>query len=708
MATAGSIVIDLLLKSGSFETDTKRAAKNLDDLNKQAKIVGAAIGGAFVAGTAALAYFVKQSIDTMDEMSKLAQSTGTTVEAISSLAYAADLSGVSNQDLGSALSKLTKNMSDAAKGTGEAQAGFKALGISVTDANGNLKSSDAVLSEIADKFAGYKDGAEKTALAVNLFGRAGAQLIPLLNSGADGLAEMEAEAKRLGIAFDKDAAEAAEKFNDSLTRLNAVKKGFIDQVTAAALPAMNAFTQALIDATTKSDGLGESTGKLVHNSGLTDWVNDVAVGLARIADVAVFVAKSIDTVASSFAAVTADVKLALAASAKDNSGITEFLDPDAAKKQTDEYAAVLADRNKTVEDANKKLADLWNYQGNRFEQAVLKGINSPADAGTMPTIKTTAPAIVDPQAGARKAQIDDGQKLIDQLQKQIDLTGDLTERQKLQIQIQQGYVTFNTQSQALALADTLDFIKQQNDAYEQTQKTLKDLAKVNQDTTDDMGQFAVQAARNIQSSLGDGLYDILSGNFDNIGQSFANTILRMVADAESAQLAKALFGDYDKSGQIGGLIGGAVASIFGAGISSSQSGTLAGITNVGPATGDVSGLSYTSRPFADGGYTGPGGRNDVAGVVHAGEYVINAQSTRKLGMGFLGRLNGYADGGYVGNPPSSSGGPNVQVNVTNESGSPVAASQSTARFDGEKMVIDILLKDKRKNGPVSRAFAGAR
>jgi len=55
--------------------------------------------------------------------------------------------------------------------------------------------------------------------------------------------------------------------------------------------------------------------------------------------------------------------------------------------------------------------------------------------------------------------------------------------------------------------------------------------------------------------------------------------------------------------------------------------------------------------FAEGGYTGPGGKNQPAGIVHAGEYVINAESTRKLGLDFLDRLNGYADGGYVGLPP---------------------------------------------------------
>lgn len=701
MATAGSIVIDLLMNTGSFETDTKRAAKNLQELNKQAQIVGAAVGTAFVAGTAALAFFVKQSIDTMDAMSKLAQQTGTTVESISALSYAASLSDVSQEQLGDAISRLTKNMSDAARGTGEARAGFAALGLSVTDANGNLKSSDTVLSEIADKFASYKDGAEKTALAVNIFGRAGAQLIPLLNSGADGIADLEAEATRLGITLDTKTAQAAEAFNDSLTKLGATWTGLGNRLAAAALPALNGFTQALIDATTETDGLSESTGRLVNDSGLKGWVDSVAVGLARVADVAVFVGKTIDTVAGSFRAVAADVELTLARIGKDNSGITAFFDPEAAKKQNDELAAATADRNKIVEDANKKLADLWNYQGNRFEQAVLKGISPQADAGTLPTVKATAPALPDLSKG--KKQIDDGQKLIDQLQQQIDLTGELTERQKLQIQIQQGYVTFQSQSQedqALALADTLDFIKQQNDAYEETQKVLKDLSKVAQDVEDDMGQFAIQAARDIESALGDGLYDILTGNFNDIGTAFANTVLRMVANAQAAQLSKALFGDFDKTGSIGGLIGSAFGSFFGA------SGSISGGSNAATtnAIGSFDGLSY----YAEGGYTGPGGKMDPAGVVHAGEFVVNAASTRKLGLGFLNRLNGYADGGYVGSPPPSSGGPNVQVNVVNQSSSNVEATQSDARFDGERYIINVLLKDKQKNGPVSRAFSGGR
>ncbi|MBO1765165.1 hypothetical protein JQN64_28765, partial [Escherichia coli] len=85
-------------------------------------------------------------------------------------------------------------------------------------------------------------------------------------------------------------------------------------------------------------------------------------------------------------------------------------------------------------------------------------------------------------------------------------------------QISIGSVQFRTQAQeeqALASAQTLDFLEKEAAAYQENQERLKELAKVSQDTSDQMSEFAVQAARNIETSLGDGLYDLLSGNFDN-------------------------------------------------------------------------------------------------------------------------------------------------------------------------------------------------
>lgn len=208
----------------------------LDTAFSRLPFFGTALVGGL--GGGAISAAIKGTIDDFDSLAKAAQKVGTSVESLSALRYAGELSGISFDSISTGLKKLSVNAADAAKGTGDAKDAFRALGVSVTDAAGALKSPEALLGEIADKFAGFEDGATKTALAVKLFGRAGADLIPMLNGGARGLAEMRGEAEAFGIIIGGDAAKAAERFNDNLTRMgqaiNALKislaSGVVDKL----------------------------------------------------------------------------------------------------------------------------------------------------------------------------------------------------------------------------------------------------------------------------------------------------------------------------------------------------------------------------------------------------------------------------------------------------------------------------------------------
>jgi hypothetical protein len=184
----------------------------------------------------------KDAIDAADQINKMSQKVGVSVESLSTLKYAAELSDVSLESLGTGLKKLSVNMLDTQTGTGEAKDAFKALGISVTDTRGNLKGTEDVLLELAERFSGMEDGAGKTALAVKLFGRAGAELIPFLNQGRSGIAALTAEAEKLGIKMSGETAKAAETFNDNLTSLRTAVDG-----TARAM--VNPLLPALIDIT---------------------------------------------------------------------------------------------------------------------------------------------------------------------------------------------------------------------------------------------------------------------------------------------------------------------------------------------------------------------------------------------------------------------------------------------------------------------------
>jgi hypothetical protein len=247
-AVVGALRVDLGLNSAEFSAGLKKASAGLGNFAKAAGIGLAAVATAAAAAGTALGYAVKSSIDNADQMGELAQSVGVSVEALTSLGYAAQMSGTNTDTLATALRKLSQNMLTVAQGsTGPVATAFNALGVSVQNANGTLRSSDEVLVDVAAQFARMEDGATKTALAVQLFGRSGAELIPFLNQGREGIGALTAEADRLGITISSTTANAAGEFNDTLDRLSATFVGVINQITAGVLPALNQFGAKLAD-----------------------------------------------------------------------------------------------------------------------------------------------------------------------------------------------------------------------------------------------------------------------------------------------------------------------------------------------------------------------------------------------------------------------------------------------------------------------------
>lgn len=245
MAALGKLVVNLSANIAEFSSAMDKAAytaaNRMQAIEKSAMAAGAIIGTALVAGAGALANELRKFADAADETNKAAAKIGVGVEELQKLQYAAELSGVSSEALQTAMGKL-------AKGAADGSDAFKAMGIEVKQSDGTLKGTNTLMAEVAEKFAGYKDGAEKTALAQELFGKSGRDLIPLLNSGADGLAAMGEEAAALGIVFDSNTGRAAEAFNDNLTRLGKVKDGLIAKIASGMLPMMENLTSRLVEA----------------------------------------------------------------------------------------------------------------------------------------------------------------------------------------------------------------------------------------------------------------------------------------------------------------------------------------------------------------------------------------------------------------------------------------------------------------------------
>lgn len=255
MASDGAPIGALAVRVGADATDLVnefgKAGKASDKLQSRLELASeaaAAFAAAAAATAAAVVLMVKSALDGADAMSKMAQGAGVATQTFSELAHAAKLSDISTEGLSTSMGRLNRNILDASAGTGDAVRAFEALGIEVKNADGSLKSADVVMAEVADQFAGMEDGAGKSGLALMLFGRAGAAMIPMLNSGSEGLRLLREEARQLGVTIDTETGKAAEEFNDTLTRMGQVQQGAANKIMADLLPAMQAVADEMLRA----------------------------------------------------------------------------------------------------------------------------------------------------------------------------------------------------------------------------------------------------------------------------------------------------------------------------------------------------------------------------------------------------------------------------------------------------------------------------
>ncbi len=213
----------------------------------------AGFGLSLTAAAAGMVALVKATADYGDQLDAMSQRTGVAVEELSKLQYAAKLSDTSSEALGKGIGNLSKVMVAAANGAQESGKLFERFEIPLRNADGTVRKTTEVLYDLADVFAAMPEGAEKTNLAMDLFGKKlGAELIPLLNEGSAGLRAMGDEAERLGLVLSGDKAKAAAEFNDSLDRLTETSKGYAYTIGNLLIPVMLKYMKLSEDAS-KSD-----------------------------------------------------------------------------------------------------------------------------------------------------------------------------------------------------------------------------------------------------------------------------------------------------------------------------------------------------------------------------------------------------------------------------------------------------------------------
>ena len=228
----------------------------------------------------------KSTADYAGDMYDMARGAGIGVEAFQKLAYAGRMSGVETEKLSASLVKFDRMVAEATGGNKTYMQTFEDLGIKIKDSAGNLRQPNEIFEDVADIFHNTEDGIGKTALAVELFGKSGADLIPMLNDGKAGLKAFYAEAERLGLALSNEMIAKGDAFSDQLENIGEQVKGVKLQLGAALIPALSAATEKIskvIDKITKwvqeNPELAATIGNIAMTTG--KWI--AILGTAAIA-----------------------------------------------------------------------------------------------------------------------------------------------------------------------------------------------------------------------------------------------------------------------------------------------------------------------------------------------------------------------------------------------------------------------------------------
>lgn len=204
----------------------------------------AALATAVVAVGAALNKAVRQFADYADNLSKLSTRIGVSVETLSQMAFAAELSGSNLQKAIPAFRTLARVVDEAKTGNTLYAEALERVG--VTAANINTPIEDLFLI-VADGIAAIEDAGTRLAVAQEVLGRGGTELLPLLVEGAAGIEAMKREADELGLTITQETGLAAAHFNDTLSRLNATFNGVKRALATALLPTFQQGADTMLD-----------------------------------------------------------------------------------------------------------------------------------------------------------------------------------------------------------------------------------------------------------------------------------------------------------------------------------------------------------------------------------------------------------------------------------------------------------------------------
>ena len=322
----GDVVGGLTEKFGiKLPEGMQKSMNSMGSLNTTSvKIAGGfvALAVAIAKAEKALIAMTKESAAFADNIITLSMQTGQTTDQLQEFSYATELIDVSVDTLQGSLTKLTNNMQDTINGTGNAKASFEALGISVTDADGNMRSANDVFYETIDALGDVKNETERDAMAMDIFGRSAQDLNPLIIQGSETLKAYAQEAHNVGYVLDDEALSALGAVDDAYQRLQKSQEGAKNQLSAEFAPYLTEFyekiTKLIKDGgqALKDSGIVDSFGMLLETVGdiiaptdqlSSDTVPKLTEALRPLAEIMAGIADTIDFISGAATVLTTGI-----------------------------------------------------------------------------------------------------------------------------------------------------------------------------------------------------------------------------------------------------------------------------------------------------------------------------------------------------------------------------------------------------------------
>jgi hypothetical protein len=580
---------------GAFD-EVKRQMSDVSNASMALRNSLAAFGvGLSLAG---LVSFVKSGVDAAAQLDDLSEITGASVEELSKLNQVARISGTEFGIVESFLVKLNKALHTNSEEGKNARAALDSIGLSA-EALRKLDPAEA-MRRIAEELSTFKDDGTKSAAVLALTGRSAAQALPFLKDLATetGItarvtAEQAAEAEELQKQLRRlgnEATEAGQAMaRDMLPALSNIiaamreaykeggllKAGFVglgglaanivgDTETQKSLARLKQIEEQLAVARRQL-----ATGTL-NPPGASDSFFSFLIPDTKLSEEALAkVRATVDALEQERARIVARPPVR-AQEDKPSTGFSTPETPGPADKRFENAISQLQQEAIKVQELTRFEEVLADVEAGRYgkltadQRQVLTNLAaqvdlSKIDAQTQREVNAAIEASNKASAARDKAESERLERLADKYEDLIDplkrYKDQLLEIDELE---RKGFDPEKVRTARGRV--NLDMVE--------AQRRLDDLKKETQDTFDDMTEFSKQAARNIQDNFAENLFDLMQGEFDNLGSRFKAMLDRMVADALAARLAEAVFGkDFGKSGNLGGLLGNVVGSVFGVGSS---------------------------------------------------------------------------------------------------------------------------------------------